>query len=186
MSGNKSVLDSCNTHFLLTDNGPAFKGNIYPISRQGHNQWNNLDIFFEEKVLGKAPEITGWTLDEFRENMIQVRKNVLLEKLEEINHKKGGRQTIVVCTATGQRNHFADIFGVDAATFEEVPFENSKGGSSYLSPIHGKSGNLVGWLYVIPFFRGPRGSLKYQEQRDYAVKLREILIGKGANITLSC
>lgn len=185
MSGNKSVLDSCNTHFLLTDNGPAFKGNIYPISRQGHNQWNNLDIFFEEKVLGKAPEITGWTLDEFRENMIQVRKNVLLEKLEEINHKKGGRQTIVVCTATGQRNHFADIFGVDAATFEEVPFENSKGGSSYLSPIHGKSGNLVGWLYVIPFFRGPRGSLKYQEQRDYAVKLREILIGKGANITLS-
>lgn len=186
MTGKISVKDSCITHSLLTNNGPAFKGNLYPISRQSHNVWENLDIYFDEKVLGKAPQITGWTLDEYRENMIQARKKVLLEKLQEISLKKGGRQTIIVCTATGQRNHFADIFGVNASAFEEVPLENSKGGSSYLSPVHGKCRALIGWLYVIPFFRGPKGSLKYQEQRAYATKLREILIQKGANVPLSC
>lgn len=186
MTGKESAIDSCNTHSLLTDNGPAFKGNIYPISRKGHEDWENLDIFFDGNLLGKAPKITGWTLDEYRENMVQARKKMLLEKLEEKTLKQNGKQTIVVCTATAQRKRFADIFGINEVNFEELAFSNSTGGSAYLSPIHGNSGKIIGWLYVIPFFRGPNGPLTYEEQRKYATWLREVLIKKGANVLLNC
>ena len=147
--------------------------------------WNNLDIFFEEKCLGKAPQVTGWSLEEYLENMISARKNVLLEKLEEISLRNGNRQAIVVCTATGQKNKFAKSFGVEEGSFEEIFFENSKGGSAYLAQIPGRNIDIIGWLYVIPFFRTSKGRLSFEEQRGYATALRSILMEKGAKVDLN-
>jgi hypothetical protein len=185
MGGRLSVEDSCNLHGLLTNEGPVFRGNIYPISRHDHMDWNNLDIFFEEKCLGKAPQVTGWSLEEYLENMISARKNVLLEKLEEISLRNGNRQAIVVCTATGQKNKFAKSFGVEEGSFEEIFFENSKGGSAYLAQIPGRNIDIIGWLYVIPFFRTSKGRLSFEEQRGYATALRSILMEKGAKVDLN-
>lgn len=148
-------------------------------------EWNNLDIFFEEKCLGKAPKVTGWSLEEYLENMISARRSVLLEKLEEISLKNGNRQTIVVCTATGQRKKFAKSFGVEEGSFEEIFFQKSKGGSAYLAPIPGRNINIIGWLYVIPFFRTSKGRLSFEEQRGYATSLRSLLMEKAAKVELN-
>lgn len=185
MTGLRSAEDSCNKFGLLAKTGPVFRGNVYPISRKSHDLWNKLDVFQEGNYLGKAPQVTGWTLEEYREKMLENRKPVLLKKLEEINSPDNNAQTIVVCTATSQRNKFAKAFGVDENSFEEISFNHSKGGSAYLAPIYGNTSNILGWLYVIPFFRTAKGSLSYKEQRAYGTKLRQLLIERQAKTSFS-
>ena len=178
MGGKKAVEDSFWNHNLLAGNGPAYRGNIFPIFRKNHSLWNNLFVLYDDTTLGKAPDVTGWKLEEYYEETLKTRRPVLISQLQ--NNKDNGITTLVVATGTGSKEHFAKAFGVDVNKFEQIKVNEHRADDAFIAPITNSSSEIISWLYVIPFYSLPGvGRLSYADQRSYARILKDILCKKG-------
>lgn len=164
---------------ILSEEGFAFKGNIYPLAKRNHELWESLDVGLDGQIIGKAEEVFGWTKPEYEAHMRQVRKTLFGETLAK--NAVQNKTKVIVGTSTDEMNNFAEVFGADISQWEEIeiPVENQP--KAYLAPVPGKKSSApIAWLYVIPFFSTPgRGRLSFEAQRAYAEKLREVLSKKG-------